>query len=252
ARRQLVCGLHLHVRISGADRALAVYNALRAHLPELAALAANAPLHEARDTGLASVRPLIAGSLPRQGVPPAYGSWDEFAGDLAWGARGGRLNRLLGWWWELRPHAELGTLEIRVPDSQTLLADSTAVAAVAAALAVLLAQRHDEGQLADPPASWRIAENRWSAARHGLHGELVDLQSGAPRPTRERLAELLEQLEPIAAAIGGAEQLRRARRLAASNGADRQRELLAREGWRGLLVELSARFAEPPAAGAAA
>ena len=57
ARRQLVCGLHLHVSLGGADRTLAVYNALRSHLPELAALAANAPFHAGRDTGLASIRP---------------------------------------------------------------------------------------------------------------------------------------------------------------------------------------------------
>ena len=70
ARRQLVAGLHLHVSLGGADRTLAVYNALRSHLPELAALAANAPFHAGRDTGLASIRPTIAVYLQRQGVPP--------------------------------------------------------------------------------------------------------------------------------------------------------------------------------------
>ena len=70
ARRQLVCGLHVHVSLGGADRTLAVYNALRSHLPELAALAANAPFHAGRDTGLASIRPSIAVNLQRQGVRP--------------------------------------------------------------------------------------------------------------------------------------------------------------------------------------
>src|SRR6185295_11057581 len=66
ARRQLVAGLHLHVSLGGADRTLAVYNTLRSLLPELAALAANAPLHAGRDTGLASIRPTIAVYLQRQ------------------------------------------------------------------------------------------------------------------------------------------------------------------------------------------
>ncbi|MHB8533113.1 MAG: carboxylate-amine ligase [Solirubrobacteraceae bacterium] len=246
ARRQLVCGLHLHARISGASRALAVYNALREHLPELAALAANAPLYEGCDTGFSSVRPLLAGMLPRQGVPPAYTGWDEFAADLRWGAAAGRLNRLLGWWWELRPHAELGTIEIRVPDAQSLSADTTAVAAVAAALVVRLAERHDAGELPAPAASWRIAENRWLAARNGLHGETIDVRTGEARPTRERLAELLEQLGPAAARIGAARQLERARRLAESNGAEEQRRLFARGGWQAVVGELSGRFAEPP------
>ena len=71
ARRQLVSGLHVHVSLGGADRTLAVYNALRSHLPEIAALAANAPFHAGGDTGLASIRPTIAVNLARQGVPPA-------------------------------------------------------------------------------------------------------------------------------------------------------------------------------------
>ena len=75
--RQLVCALQVHVAVGGADRTLAVYNALREELPSLAALAANAPLRGGRDTGFASVRPTICGLLPRQGVPPPLESWDD-------------------------------------------------------------------------------------------------------------------------------------------------------------------------------
>ena len=81
----MVFGLHIHVAVLVADRALAVLNAVRSYLPDLAALAGNAPLHAGRDTGLASLRPEIAGLLPRQGIPPVLGSWDEYAGYLAWG-----------------------------------------------------------------------------------------------------------------------------------------------------------------------
>ena len=75
ARRQLVLALQVHVAIRGADRALAVHDALRSFLPELGALAANAPLYGGQDTGLASARPPVSGLLPRQGIPPALGSW---------------------------------------------------------------------------------------------------------------------------------------------------------------------------------
>src|SRR4051794_13028139 len=118
ARRQLVCAFQVHVAVGGADRSLAVYNALRAFLPELAALAANAPFHEGRDTGLASIRPKISELLPRQGVPPAFSSWDAFADALRWGAVAETVPEPRRWWWELRPHPSYGTLEIRVPDSQ--------------------------------------------------------------------------------------------------------------------------------------
>jgi carboxylate-amine ligase len=246
ARRQLVCGLHVHVGLSGAERALAVFNAARSWLPELAALGANAPLWGGQDSGMASVRPLISGLLPRQGVPPAYSSWEELAGDLRWGNRAGRLERLLGWWWELRLHGELGTVELRVPDAQSTVADAGAVAAVGASLLVWLAERHDADDLGPPDPSWRIAENRWSAARHGLDGTLLDLRTGQPGPTRERLAELLDSLSSTAQRIGAGEQLGWARSLVESNGACRQRALLVEGDARSVVAELSRHFAEPP------
>jgi glutamate---cysteine ligase / carboxylate-amine ligase len=227
ARRQLVCGLHIHVRLSGATRALAVYNALRGFLPEIAALAANAPIYEGRDTGLASVRPLIAGLLPRQGIPPAYSSLQQLADDLAWGSQAGRIEGSRGWWWAVRLHPELGTLELRAPDAQSTLADVSAIAAVACSLALWLAQRHDDGESLPIAPSWRIAENSWSAIRDGVHGSMLDLQTAKATPTSERLQTLLARLEPIAAAIGAQDGLRHASAMSQSSGADRQRAAFA-------------------------
>lgn len=223
AHRQLVFALQVHVAIRGADRALAVYNALRSYLPELAALAANAPFHAGRDTGLASVRPLISQQLPRQGVPPVLPSWEAYAQALAFVAWGGGGR----WWWELRPHPQHGTLELRVPDTQPTVAEAAAVAAVAHALPVWLAERHDAGEALPVHETWRIEENRWSACRWGVEGELRDLDSGASEPTRARLHALLDRLEPIAARLGCAAELAAARELVQRNGALRLREAAA-------------------------
>jgi carboxylate-amine ligase len=245
-RRQLICGLHVHVGLSGPERVVAVYNALRSHLPELAALAANAPMHGGRDTGMASVRPGIAGTLPRQGIPPAYESLRDYARDLAWGAAAGRLQRPGEWWWELRIHAELGTLEVRVADAQRCAADAAAVVATVCGLVLWLAARHDAGELGGPAPGWRIAENRWSAARHGVHGQMLDLASGAPTPSKRRLHSLLDELEPFAAAVGGGEHIARAHRLAERNGADWQRAVAGEQGIDGLMEQLTAAFLERP------
>ncbi len=230
ARRQLVCALQVHVAVGGAGRTLAVYNALREELPALAALAANAPLRGGRDTGLASIRPLISGLLPRQGVPPALASWDELADHLRWGATAGAIPEPGFWWWELRPHPRFGTLELRVPDAQSTLADAAAVAAVAHALVVELAERHDAGELGPAAPSWRIAENRWSACRHGLDGVLADLRSGETVPTRGHVEALIDRLEPIAARLGAGNALAEARRLARRNGAECQRAVAVEHG----------------------
>jgi glutamate---cysteine ligase / carboxylate-amine ligase len=244
ARRQLVSALQVHVAVGGAERTLGVYNALREHLPELAALAANAPFHGGADTGLASVRPKLSEGLPRQGVPPAFESWDELAGELAWGEASGALPEPALWWWELRPHLTHGTLELRVPDTQTTIAEAGAVAAVAHALVVWLAERHDAGELGAPAPTWRISENRWWACRHGVEGQLADLGSGERTATRAVLHALLDRLEPVTERMGAAAELETARSLVERNGALRQREVAANGGVRALGPWLAERFSD--------
>jgi carboxylate-amine ligase len=230
ASRQLVCGLQVHVAAGGAERSLAVYNALRAHLPELAALAANAPFHGGRDTGLASMRPKISEQLPRQGIPPVIGSWESFAAALRWGAVAGAVPEPRRWWWELRLHPAYGTLEVRVPDAQAELGHAAAVTGVVHALVGHLAARHDAGELPPPAATWRIEENRWSACRDGVEGALADLETGERRPTRERLHALLDALAPAAAELECAAEVEAARELVERNEAMRQREAAGPHG----------------------
>jgi carboxylate-amine ligase len=241
-RHQLLFGLHVHVAVRPAGRALAVYNALRSYLPDLAALAANAPHYAGRDTGLASVRPKIADILPRQGVPPEIPSWDALADYLRWGRASGTVPEPGQWWFELRLHLRYGTVELRVPDAQSTVADTAAVAAVAHALVAWLAERHDAGERLEVAPTWRIAENRWAACRHGADARLADLVTGETRPARERLDALLDELEPVAARLGCAAELGAARELAADNGAVRQRAVAAERGLHGLVEWLAERF----------
>lgn len=223
AEQQLVCALQVHVAIRGADRALAVHNALRLHLPEIAALAANAPFAGGRDTRLASMRPPICTMLPRQGVPPHIPSWAWLAEELEWGAAAGGMREAARWWWEMRLHPAFGTIEVRVPDSQATVADAAAVAAFVHSLAAWLAERIDAGETFDAVESWRIGENRWSACRHGVEGRMADLVTGDQRDTRERLTELADAVAPVAARLGCAEELGSARGLIEANGALLQR-----------------------------
>jgi carboxylate-amine ligase len=244
ARLQLVSALQVHVAVGGADRTLAVYNALRSYLPEILALSANAPFVAGRDSGMATARPKINELLPRQGIPPAIASWEEFAEALRWGAAAGNVHSPRTWWWELRPHPIWGTLELRVPDAQTGLDDAAAVAGFAVALVERLAERHDAGERPPVAPTWRIEENRWSAARHGTDegATLADLETGERRPARGRLLALCEELG------GGAGPLRAAADLARRGGYARQREVAAERGLDGLAAWLADRF-PPPAPG---
>jgi carboxylate-amine ligase len=244
ALRQLVCALQVHVAVGGAERTLAVHNALRSHLPHLAALAANAPFYEGRDCGLASVRPKLAELLPRQGVPPSFAAWEDYAQALSWGARSGRFAKPAAWWWELRLHPTFGTLELRVPDAQTTVADAIAVGLVAHALVLWLSARFDAGETLRVHETWRIEENRWSAARYGVQGKLADLDTGQTRATSDVLLELLDHLAPLATTLAGPDALAHARGLATAGGAQAQRQVAAAAhgGVRGVAAWLAERF----------
>jgi glutamate---cysteine ligase / carboxylate-amine ligase len=243
ARRQLVCALQVHVAVGDADRTLAVHDALRSYLPELAALAANGPFHAGVDTELASVRPKIAETLPRQGIPPPLESWEGFAGALRWGRAARVVPTPRVWWWELRPNPAFGTLELRVPDAQTTVSEAGAVAAVAHSLVGTLAARAEAGEPLPCDPTWRIAENRWLACRHGVEGALVDLATGERRSARERLHELLDELEPAAERLGCTKELAGARALIEHNGAMRQRAAARELGLHGLVGWVADRFA---------
>ncbi len=247
AHRQLVCALQVHVSIPDADRALAVYNAARSYLPWLAALAANAPFYEGRDTGLASVRPMLGQLLPRQGTPPPIASWEAYAETLRWGAAAGAFPDARTWWWELRLHRRFGTIEFRVPDGQSTVADAAALAALAQALTAWLGQRHAAGEQLPVAPSWKIDENRWSACRYGVEGTMADLNTGQPRATRACLEELLEILEPVASALGASAPLGHAAELARQNGAIAQRLVAAEAGVEGVARWLAERFPAPSA-----
>ncbi len=249
ARLQLVFGLHVHVGVGGADRALHVFNALRSHLPEIAALAANAPFYGGRDSGLASVRPKLSELLPRQGVPPALHSWEALAAAFDWGARSERFDARQ-WWWEARLHPVHGTIEIRVPDTQVTVADTAAIGAVVHSLIHQLCARYDAGEALPVADTWRIEENRWSACRYGADGRLADLATGETQTTRERIEALLDSLEPSAAALDCSSELSSARALLGAPGASRQREVAGRVGMRGLGEWLADSFAPSSVSGA--
>jgi carboxylate-amine ligase len=223
ARLQLVCALQVHVAVGDCDRALAVYNAARSYLPLIAALAANAPFYQGRDTGLASVRPMIGDLLPRQGIPPRIDSWERYAEILRWGLETETFPSAQTWWWELRMHPRYGTLEFRVPDGQASVLDAAAIAAVIQALVVWLGSRHDAGERLPVASRWQIEENRWSACRHGVEGEMIELPAGDRRYTRALLAELLATLESLGGELGCDRFLERARDLIDVNGALAQR-----------------------------
>src|SRR3954466_2507563 len=197
-------GLHVHVGIAGADRAIAVHDALRNFLPEILALSASSPFVESVDSGLHSARTeIFTRMFPRCGIPDPYGSWQGWENYVSFLYRTGSITEHTQIWWSVRPHLAYPTIEIRIADGQPDLAESQSLAAFAYALAVRCARAYDEGEplpnrprrpAAGAPLRTRpprlLEENFWAAIRYGLGGELLDFERGEPAPARKRLEDL--------------------------------------------------------------
>ena len=217
-------GLHVHVGIRGADRAIAVTNGLRGFLPELLALSASSPVVERCVTGLHSARTQIfTRFFPRCGVPDAFASWQEYEDYVRFLYATGSIDEPTQLWWSVRPHLSFPTVEIRICDAQPDVGDAQALAAFAYALTARIARALDEGEpLPDQPHRL-IEENLWRAIRHGLGGELIDLGTGEVLPTRARLERLLDWVAPVADELAAATHLA----LPEQNAAERQYARLA-------------------------
>jgi len=223
ARQELIFGMHVHVGIDDPDKAIHVANGMRVHVPVLLALSANSPFWRGDGTGLQSTRMPIFRAFPRVGIPPSYADWADYQRQIAFMVDSGVMEDYTYLWYDVRPHPEFGTVEIRACDSQTRVEHTLALAALIQAMVKELAEHFDAGnQLGDYP--WQMLdENKWLAARHGLEGEIVDLPSADRVGTKDLARRLLERLRGHAEDLGsvgdldGIEDL-----LARGNGATRQ------------------------------
>ncbi|MGH2995236.1 MAG: carboxylate-amine ligase [Gaiellaceae bacterium] len=198
-------GLHVHVGIQGADRAIAVTNGLRAYLPHLLALSGSSPFVERVYTYLHSARTQIFTRMfPRCGVPDAFAGWDEYERYVRFLYETGSITEHTQLWWSVRPHLAFPTVEIRICDGQPEIGEARALAALMYALTVRIARAVDEGEpLPDHPHRL-IEENLWRAIRWGLGGDLIDLDSGEVRPARVALERIVEWVLPVAEELGAA------------------------------------------------
>lgn len=231
------CGLHVHVGVPDPETAVAVANAMRHHLPVLAALAANSPFRDSEDTGMASARASVVRSYPRFELPRAFRDYEDFlrVADQLIAAAG--VDDYTYIWWDVRPHPKLGTVEVRGMDVQPRPETDAAIAALIQALAAKEIDRPGAPGLTREA----IEESYYQAGRYGLEARLmVDDHTAAPALDVAR--GTLEEARPYAADLGGEGILEEIDRiLIDGNGADRQRQVHAERGIEGVLRDLAER-----------
>jgi carboxylate-amine ligase len=201
-------GLHVHVGINGADRAVRVASSMRNYLPELLAVSASSPFVEGVFTHLHSARTQIFTRMfPRCGIPDWFEGWDDWEQYIRFLYETGSVTEHTQVWWSVRPHLAFPTIETRVCDAQPELAEARSLSALIYSLTARIARALDEGE---PLPSWPhrlLEENFWRALRYGLSGELIDFERGESIPARARLEQLVEWVQPVAEELGAASWL---------------------------------------------
>ncbi|MEA2421434.1 MAG: glutamate---cysteine ligase / carboxylate-amine ligase, partial [Thermoleophilaceae bacterium] len=137
ARREPTFALHVHVGLSSANDAIRLVNRMRAHLPLLLALSVNSPFWQGRDTGLASARTPLFQAFPRVGIPRRFRDYADYVDTVDLLMRCGSMPDPTFLWWDVRPQPRFGTVEVRIMDAQTTVAETASLAALVQCIARL-------------------------------------------------------------------------------------------------------------------
>jgi carboxylate-amine ligase len=229
-RRTPTCALHVHVGMPDPETCIVACNRMREHLPLLQALAANSPYWHGVDSGFATARAQLFRGYPRAVVPRTFAGWEDYARVVEAAVAAADVPDGTFLWWDVRPHPDLGTLEVRAMDAQSRLGTVAGLGALVHALAVRAV--HEGADRFDP---WEaLMESSFRAGRDGL--EATVWWRGALRPVREVAAATLAEARPYAREAGAEDALEDVERvLREGNGADRMRAAHDRGGMAAVL-----------------
>jgi carboxylate-amine ligase len=231
AEQELIFGTHVHVGIDDAEKAIYVADGMRGYLPLLLGMSSNSPLWRGKTTGMMSSRTPVFRAFPRVGIPPYYGTWDIYSHRVEQMMRGGAIPDYTYLWWDVRPHPNLGTVELRVFDQQTRVEHTLGFAALGQALAHRLAADYDEGVPSIEHPHELIDDNKVRAAVVGIEGKLIDFDHGLEVPGAKMARGVIDDLSEHARELGCDAELAILNDLCANGtGARRQLDWLSDRG----------------------
>ena len=198
ARRLVTQGLHIHVGVESGDKAVMICDRIMQYLPLLLSLSSSSPFWEARDTGLASHRTKIMEGLPTAGIPTLMRNWSEYVWIVNHMVDTGFINTIREIWWDVRPHHNFGTVEVRVCDMPGSLEDVLALTAMTQCLIVYLSREIDEGAYQHDCHPMMVRQNKWRAARFGTSARLVNSFTFDVETVPEMTQRLVTALAPLA------------------------------------------------------
>ena len=202
ARRNVLCGLHVHVAVPPDVDRVVLMNRAMPWLPVFLALSTSSPFWNRNPTGLLSYRQAAYDEWPRTGIPDRFADEAEYARFVELLVAGGAARDSSYLWWAIRPAARYPTLELRICDACTRVADTVAIATLYRCLLRLLVRRPELAPDWTPFTRRLIDENRWRAKRFGLDAHFLSLDGSPVVPCRDLVARLLEDVAEDAQALG--------------------------------------------------
>jgi glutamate---cysteine ligase / carboxylate-amine ligase len=202
ARRLVTFGLHVHVGVDSGDKAIMICDRILQHLPTLLALSANSPFWQGRNTGLHSQRSKVMDTLPTAGLPPLMRNWSEYSWLLNNMIETGFIKTIREIWWDVRPHHNFGTVEVRICDMPPCLEDVLGITALIQSLVHDLSEEIDRGTYQFDCHPFLIRQNKWRACRYGMDAKLVDPATHQSTNARQVVHHLVDRLRVRADELG--------------------------------------------------
>lgn len=222
-RQMLIYGVHVHVGVESRDKVLPLSRALLTVFGVIQSLGASSPFWGGRDTGYASNRALLFQQLPTAGLPPQLERWEQleqYVGDML---HVGVIDEFSELRWDVRPSPRFGTLEVRIADSATNIAEALAISALTQCFVEHFSSLADAGEPLPTLQPWFVTENKWRSARYGMDAILITDASGAEELVSDSVERWLCTLAPVAARLGCSAELEQVR-LVLRRGASYQRQ----------------------------
>jgi carboxylate-amine ligase len=216
AHTQITFSTHVHVGMNSGDEAMRVMSRLVPALPAFIALSANSPFWRGHETGHAAYRHRILAATPSYYLPPPLQTWGEFVDFMTAARHAGMVRGIKDIHWDIRPHPDFGTIEIRTMDAASDLTTLHALVSFARSVALSLRDASVEevnGVLPPELPEWVARENCYRAAHHGLSADYIIDEKGNLRPLSDIIARMIEFCRPVADSFGEVKGLKLAANL---------------------------------------
>jgi carboxylate-amine ligase len=207
ARSLLIFGMHVHIGIENRETQIQIMNEMRYFLPHILALTVNSPFWTGFDSGLKSYRSKVFERFPRTNIPDPFQSWGEYQGYVDLLIKTGCIDNPKRIWWDIRPHPNFPTLEVRICDLPMTLTETVAIAALIQAVAAKLFALYRKNLSFRVYSRALIMENKWRAVRYGLDGKLIDFGRQKEKNTRDLIRELLVFVDDVVDDLGSREHI---------------------------------------------